>query len=54
MAKDEIEDDDSEDSGSTDDVSLSPNENADPQDIVDRMVPALVRTKYEVIGTKQS
>src|SRR5258708_29781281 len=54
MAKDEIEDDDSEDSGSTDDVSLSPNENADPQDIVDRMVPALVRTKYEVISYRNA
>jgi len=32
------------------DVALSPNDNADPQVIVDRKVPQKIRDKYEVIS----
>src|SRR5579872_658257 len=38
----------------TDDVSLSPNENADSQTIVDRMVPKSVRDKYQVISYRNA
>ena len=51
---DEIEDEDAEGGGTTDDVSLKPNENADPQEIVDRKVPQSIRDKYEVFSYRNA
>jgi hypothetical protein len=48
---DDIEDDEE---GATDDVSLRPNENADPQEIVDRKVPQEIRDKYDVISYRSA
>lgn len=45
---------DGEDEGTNDDVSLKPNENADPQDIVDRKVPKEIREKYEVVSYRSA
>ena len=38
----------------TSDVSLSPNENADPTALVDRKVPQTIRDKYEVISYRNA
>jgi len=38
----------------TADVSLNPNENADPQVLVDRKVPQAIRDKYEVISYRNA
>jgi hypothetical protein len=55
MADDDIEDDDSEEmAASTDDVSRKPNENADPQEIVNRKVPQSIRDKYEVVSYRNA
>jgi hypothetical protein len=54
MADDDIEDEDTEEGGSTDDVSRKPNENADPQEIVDRKIPQSIRDKYEVISYRNA
>lgn len=52
---DESANGDDEDGGeATADVSLSPNENADPQTIVDRKVPQAIRNKYEVISYRNA
>jgi hypothetical protein len=47
-------DDDDEDGDANDDVSLKPNENADPQEIVDRKVPQSIRDKYEVYSYRNA
>jgi hypothetical protein len=54
MADDDIQDEDSDEDGSTDDVSLKPNENADPQEIVDRKIPQSIRDKYEVFSYRNA
>jgi Restriction endonuclease BglII len=36
------------------DISLRPNENADPQEIVDRKVPQSIRDKYEVFSYRNA
>lgn len=55
MADDDIDiEEDGDEAASTDDVSLKPNENADPQDIVDRKVPQSVRDKYEVYSYRNA
>jgi hypothetical protein len=51
---DETPDDDEEDGDANDDVSLKPNENADPQEIVDRKVPQSIRDKYEVFSYRNA
>jgi hypothetical protein len=51
---DDIADEDAEDGGSTDDISLKPNENADPQEIVDQKVPQSIRDKYEVFSYRNA
>jgi hypothetical protein len=43
-----------EEEGANDDVSLKPNENADPREIVDRKVPQEVRDKYEVFSYRSA
>ena len=37
-----------------DDVSLSPNENADDQKIVDRMIPQAIRDKFEIVSYRSA
>jgi hypothetical protein len=37
-----------------DDVSLRPNENADDKDLVDRLVPAKIREKYEIVSYRNA
>ena len=54
MADDDIQDEDADEGGSTDDVSLKPNENADPQEIVDLKVPQSIRDKYEVFSYRNA
>lgn len=54
MADDGVEDDEIEQSGQTDDVSRKPNENADPQGIVDSKVPQSIRDKYEVFSYRNA
>ena len=54
MADDDIQDEDSDEGGSTDDVSLRPNENADPQEIIDSKVPQSIRDKYEVFSYRNA
>ena len=54
MADDDIPDEDFEEGGSTDDVSLRPNENADPQELVDSKVPQSIRDKYEVFSYRNA
>jgi hypothetical protein len=51
---DEPLDDDEEDGDANDDVSLKPNENADPQEIVDREVPQSIRDRYEVFSYRNA
>src|SRR5258707_6041293 len=45
---------DSEEGGSDTDIALAPNENADPQAIVDRKVPQSIRDKYEVVSYRNA
>lgn len=40
--------------GETDDVSLRPNENADERSLVDRLVPAKIRDKYEIVSYRNA
>jgi hypothetical protein len=47
-------DDDDDDAEANDDVSLKPNENADPQEIVDLKVPQSIRDKYEVFSYRNA
>lgn len=56
MTDEEIEpvEDEEDDGGATDDVSLKPNENADPPEIVNRTVPQSVRDKYEVYSYRNA
>jgi hypothetical protein len=51
---DEEEEGDTEYAASVDDVALAPNEAADPQEVVDRKVPADIRDKYEVISYRNA
>ena len=50
-AEDEIEE---ADDGANDDVALTPNEAADPQPLVDRMLPKDIRDKYEVYSYRNA
>ncbi len=56
MSDEELEsiENEEENGGATDDVSLRPNENADPAEIVDRKVPQSVRDKYEVYSYRNA
>lgn len=55
MAKDEdIEDAEDGEVGETTDVSLNPNDNADPQPVVDRKVPQSVRDRYEIYSYRNA
>lgn len=55
ISDDETEHDyDLEDATPIEDVSFKPNENADPQEIVDRKVPQSVRDKYEVFSYRNA
>jgi hypothetical protein len=54
MADDDLEDDEADEGVSADDISLSPNENADPQAIVDLKVPLSIRQKYEVFSYRNA
>src|SRR5262245_40890632 len=52
---DELEDDEElPEEGADDDVSLRPNENADDRAIVERLVPAKVREKYEIVSYRNA
>jgi len=46
--------DDDDDGDANDDVSLKPNENADPQEIVDLKVPQSIRDKYDVFSYRNA
>lgn len=52
--KSEDESEDSEDSGPQDDVSLTPNEAADPKSIVERKIPKDIRDKFETYSYRNA
>jgi hypothetical protein len=53
---DEPEDDEEQllEEGAEDDVSLRPNENADERSLVDRVIPAKIRDKYEIVSYRNA
>ena len=55
LMTDELEDDEEPlDEGAEDDVSLRPNENADDWALVQRLVPAKIREKYEILSYRNA
>lgn len=49
-----IENEEDEEEGRTDDVALSPNENADPPELVKKKVPKSILDKYEVFSYRNA
>src|SRR6266508_3371564 len=55
MSDDELEaDEELVEEGAEDDISLRPNENADDRALVERLVPAKVREKYEIVSYRNA
>lgn len=54
MADGEIDFDEDDDLEQSSDISLSPNDNADPQEIVNRKVPQTIRDKFEVVSYRNA
>ena len=50
MSDEPDEDEELLEEGADDDVSLRPNENADDRALMERLVPAKIRDKYEVVS----